>query len=418
VNGKGRKVITATYRLSAPCLSGGHEHKAELRLSAIKGQLRFWWRALAWPLAIDQVTPPKDELDAAILKAKALSWLHQQEGFLFGNIADNNMRQSSVIMSLQCDAEPNTTISTKGVGQEQNIEFNYLLCEVSGKTVLHDQKIINRSYIKTHTEFTLRLLIKPKAVDAINLPLLLDALKVLGSLGGIGARAKKGFGSLSLVKLTHDNHTEQPPAEEKAFLNWLKQLVSPYQRHEQPPFSAFSSTCRIYQLPAGRDDLGTLKKLQRDLQNSRVRSDYKGNPNLNPLFIKDYEQLKDVVLNNQTFKQIPQRVALGLPIQSKLGKGRATIEFSITAENHERRASPIQFHLQYLANGQYLLLATLLQADFLPAGETIEVKITKKNNSPVRDKPLDHPQRITDEAAFWQAPVKLLKAIGAKEIGL
>ncbi|HPU57120.1 MAG TPA: type III-B CRISPR module RAMP protein Cmr1, partial [Verrucomicrobiota bacterium] len=44
------KTLTATYRIVTPMFLGGAnpESQAELRISSIKGALRFWWRALMW----------------------------------------------------------------------------------------------------------------------------------------------------------------------------------------------------------------------------------------------------------------------------------------------------------------------------------------------------------------------------------
>jgi len=49
VGGKGAVLIRATYSVVTPLFSSGAiQERAELRLPAFKGVLRFWWRALAW----------------------------------------------------------------------------------------------------------------------------------------------------------------------------------------------------------------------------------------------------------------------------------------------------------------------------------------------------------------------------------
>ena len=63
----GATSIEATYRLVTPAFVGGADSKksAELRPPTIKGQLRFWWRALAWARLqgdMEQLRAEEDEL--------------------------------------------------------------------------------------------------------------------------------------------------------------------------------------------------------------------------------------------------------------------------------------------------------------------------------------------------------------------
>ncbi len=60
-------VINATYRIVTPMFIGNAEQKADsVRPPAIKGALRFWWRALNWGRWLriggaDTITPPRGE---------------------------------------------------------------------------------------------------------------------------------------------------------------------------------------------------------------------------------------------------------------------------------------------------------------------------------------------------------------------
>ena len=72
--------LSAKYVYATPAFLGGADTLAEkVRPPAIKGALRFWWRALAWG-RIQQIP------DAS--KTSSLATLHEEETRLFGGATD------------------------------------------------------------------------------------------------------------------------------------------------------------------------------------------------------------------------------------------------------------------------------------------------------------------------------------------
>jgi hypothetical protein len=68
-----------------------------------------------------------------------------------------------------------------------------------------------------------------------------------------------------------------------------------------------------------------------------------------------------------------KRAAFGLPIvfyYRSLGGAKGTLE----GERHDRRASPLFIRVTRLANGKYVLVLTLFQAQLLEAGEKLKLK--------------------------------------------
>ncbi len=83
----GRSASTATYSVVTPLFLGDALRDASrLSLASFKGQLRFWWRALAWPRIGD------------------LAKLHEREAWLFGKAGEAGEKafgQSHLVLRLR-----------------------------------------------------------------------------------------------------------------------------------------------------------------------------------------------------------------------------------------------------------------------------------------------------------------------------
>lgn len=193
-----------------PMFMGGADHlKAELRASAIKGVLRFWWRALKGALPLDE--------------------LRDKEGQLFGG-TDANHGQSKIRINLetnqlQTSKEPlpkhNIQVSSKG--RVINI-LDYL----SYGTYKRNEII--KEYIQPGS-FYLRIRIIGSSVEQENE--LKTALYLLANFGGLGARSRNGYGSIFIDQ-------EYFRSDTKSF---LKSLQFP---ERKPDYSAFSGGLKLF----------------------------------------------------------------------------------------------------------------------------------------------------------------------------
>ena len=168
--------IEATYRVVTPMFCAGADPgNAELRMPSFKGVLRFWWRALAW-----------SRLDGALEK------IQQEEDTLFGSTASG---QSLLSMRLaQSDRRKNILGKNLSVGQGAR----YL-----GYGVMESGSDDERECLLPPLHFTVRL--RGCDLDNEQLTSLQSALIALGTIGGMGARSRKGFGSLVIKSLRVDS---------------------------------------------------------------------------------------------------------------------------------------------------------------------------------------------------------------------
>lgn len=364
------KLVTlqATYRIVTPMFLGGAEPEkyAELREPSIKAALRFWWRTIKWAQIRTSLTDNK----------LALAELHKQEAALFGSAGGG---QSQVLLSIKRPVK--TSEVKKGAVFSKVVRpdrpgsryLGYGVMEAfdSSRKGTNAGQLI-RPCIDCGAEFTLEI----RAHNAIGQEVI-DALKLLGLLGGLGSRARKGYGSLTLVRLEGCGITYQVPIDARGYIAQVKCLLkhnlklidrSPF---HQIPFSAFSNQSRIYLLLERNDPLTVLDDYGCQMQ--RYRSwgkDGKVNGGLSEENFEDDHAWYYGCHPNVNFH--PRRVVFGLP-HNYFGESRGARE--VSPEKLDRRASPLWFHVHDYGQGQplrYAGVATVLRSQFLPDGGQIK----------------------------------------------
>jgi CRISPR-associated protein Cmr1 len=141
-------------------LSGANQKEAELRTQSIKGALRFWWRAL---YGSDDIEDMKKE-----------------EGEIFGNTEN----KSNLIIALK---DENIQFSSENLNNSGFHILNYL---AYGVFDTGNRKI--KKHIASDSKFKILVYIKKKNCEQIE-----KSLFSLINLGGLGSKARNGFGSLS-----------------------------------------------------------------------------------------------------------------------------------------------------------------------------------------------------------------------------
>lgn len=344
------------------CAGSDNENGAELRPSSFKGVLRFWWRAL------HHTTHPN---------------LRDAEGRLFG-ASDQDIGQSKVLLKLEHE-----TIRTLENGSELQYPENdrkvgegarylgYGVMEAFGRKGGN----LTRACLQAPFEFKARLLFKPKATTD-QIEEVVQSLKALGLLGSMGSKSRKGYGSLTLTRLSGCGEEWSAPQSRADYARELSTLLNQAGRGPEPDLTGFSEESRVLILSGRRleplrllDIMGKEQVRYRSWgHNGKVLGHSR-----EELFKDDHDLMKKPLKDRKTH---PSRVAFGLPHNYGHGaEPRNTGD--VAASGYDRRASPLFYHIhQASEDAEALGAALFLPSRFLPPGTKIQVGGPKV---PVRD---------------------------------
>jgi CRISPR-associated protein Cmr1 len=198
----------------------------------------------------------------------------------------------------------------------------------------------------------------------------LVALKLLGLLGGLGSKARKGYGSLTLTRLQGGEIDWHAPKNVAEYTQEIEDLLSPARRlADEPPFSAFSRQSRVCLLLERDDPITVLDEYGRHMQ--RYRS--WGNEGMvnGERSEKNFDDDHDWYYGRSPSANFhPRRVIFGLP-HNYYGK-RGNRE--VSPEKADRRASPLWFHVHDFGEDsqpRFAGIATVLRSQFLHDGVSI-----------------------------------------------
>ncbi len=347
--------IEATYSVVTPLFCAGADSAhPELRLPSFKGVLRFWWRALAWP-----------RYSGDLAKIQGL------EDKLFGS-ADGG--QSRVLLRLACRSTP----------PEKKIKKKGKLLTVAqahggrqSKPVGNGARYLGYGVMDTKArltcaclapfEFTVQL--RCRDLSEEDLALLRNALIALGTLGGMGAKSRKGYGSLVLRSLI-ENEKQCWDAPES--IDELSAAIGRLQCDREadgfPEYTAFSSGTRHILLSGGKVPLELLDRVGREMV--RYRSWGQNGKVLNGIDSeKKFKDDHDLMTDNRPKKHHPRRIAFGLP--HNYGKKE------IVPADKDRRASPLFIHI-HECGGAPIAVVSFLPARFLPQKKP-QISVDKTN---------------------------------------
>lgn len=365
--------ITAEYKITTPMFLGGAFPEESLdnqifRNASLKGALRFWWRALNWGRIL---TDEKGD------KEKALKTLHVAEGILFGKASDG---KNSVQSRVQLRTE---LIGAKFQPKSANLpRLGYLL----GLGLYHFRDGLLRPYIEGGLlRVTVKLKLDPQAAgtnqeqEAASIKSIEKALIALGVFGGLGSRARKGFGSLAIQSI-------QNPTETRTFkaLSDIEQFVTSlnYSAPANAPLTAFSSQTRIDCLLGGKDSLSLLADIGDEMQlyrsygqNGKVNGE-----NARRNFVSDHDNALKAA-SGEMIALLPERSVFGLPHNYFFSSNQARLDIAPEVPSMNRRASPLFIHIHQFPDGQCLAIQSLLAGQFLPKGLAVELKGGRRRNT-------------------------------------
>lgn len=341
---KGTKV-EITYKVVTPMFLSGSENQTqiELRPPSIKGALRFWYRAI----------------DSNFRK-------HEQR--IFGS-SDKGFGQSLFLLQIK-KAKINKHKAIDMTG------YDYLGYGVIGEKA--------RYYIKPDSTFTLRLLFKPNATpDDINK--VKRSLWAMTMFGGLGARSRKGFGSI--IATSTENMDDLPalcPENTVELQESLQAFIKTHIKQDNsklPEHSCWSpeARCIIFGNNNLQSGVDSLKELQRVIFKYRSSQ----SKNCFPWAIKDKDSLRKFAQTENSPNEPPKRSAFGLPHNYYFGdlRERKYVETNLMDGNTvSRRGSPLFFKVYQFPDKSMCIIATFLKSRFVPKDKPITITAYKKVN--------------------------------------
>jgi CRISPR-associated protein Cmr1 len=343
--------LRATFSVNTPLFLGGADPQGgvpELRPPSVKGLLRFWWRALAWSRF-----------------AGNLGQIHKEEAKIFGAAGDGSGHgQASFILRVVPGAQLSTlrppailtTVKDK-VGARY---FGYGLMEA------FDSKRTGKKAGQPPFEFTVELISREPPDKT-----LIDALKLMGLLGGLGSRTRRGWGSLSLLSLEGADETWSAPTDRENYRQALLDAIGKARHCEREPrYSAFWKETRIEIVGSDTntdtDPLQILNTIGEEMiryrswgRNGRILHGKLSEKN----FTDDHDWFRERL---NFADNHPRRAIFGLPHNYAKNLG-------VQTQHYDRRASPLLVHVHRLADTSYIAVLVILRSAFLPENERLWV---------------------------------------------
>ncbi|GAB4349702.1 MAG: hypothetical protein OHK0038_28390 [Flammeovirgaceae bacterium] len=170
--------ITFTCETITPMfLSGADQSSPELRPPSIKGALRFWWRAMNGHLSLDELRKQESEIFGGTEPA--------QRSKVIVRVGKRNLKNEN---TKQKDFLPKGYSVNVGRGTMHAID--YLAYGIEN---FDPQKSFNREYLRSQKEFDLILSFPENLQEDV-----LKTLFIFTYFGGLGAKSRNGFGSISV----------------------------------------------------------------------------------------------------------------------------------------------------------------------------------------------------------------------------
>jgi CRISPR-associated protein Cmr1 len=344
--------------------AGANQQQPEIRPPSIRGAMRFWYRALMGRLVHDDVNR-----------------LQQIESRIFGTTERSSALKIRVHAS-QLNVKP--------------FEFGNHNLRYLGFGLFRTQDGSPRCYIAPGTKFDITLL----APDAHILNQAATSLWLLLNLGGLGSRARRGWGSLRVTAETGANALKFILPFGSEFKNRLQtvlqSLCQTVVMDQRQPMSGNSDMpsypillpgywrMKLVRTNEQRKPFRTweeafvwagerLRRFRED-PNSPVHTGTTSGGRTFPYKVgRDYRQVKRVFSPATEGEVGPLQLPIfGLPVQYRF-QSEHNQQVTIDATQHDRRASPLWVRA-YRSESGFLLGFMLFKSHFLPDGELLRVR--------------------------------------------
>jgi CRISPR-associated protein Cmr1 len=364
--------------LVTPCFLGGAEGSAEWRAASIRGQLRWWFRAVAGAtLALEEVRKTETELFGDTGRSSAVRIrAFEGEGLAPVSLDPSTSRLSAAELARRWgDRSPETEsrllLKSHRTGDEApSNPIHYL---AFGPIA---QGEVKRPYLPAGAKAAFELVwIRHVSDDARTL--FRQSLWAWLHLGGIGSRSRKGFGSLRLLS---GPDFSVPQSRPELLAQMKETLPSAGDGKAGPPdWTCFSAGSRIF---LGREDHGSwtdaLVTLGSWLIGFRRRYGNKAKETRitrSGVSLRDRDYEWAAPSGGSPRAGFPDRAGFGLPLPFKRKSPAGTFKGETVGwaspDGDARRASPLLLHVERLGNSKHVPVITYLPARFLPNGSKL-----------------------------------------------
>ena len=374
-------ILTATFKIITPLFLGDANHDCtRMRAESLKNGVLFWWRAAVFPKF---VAAQNGDI------AEALKSLHSRELLLFGGAE----QQGSFFVSILKQQDHLDTYNNQQLMDNEDrligsgaCYLGYGLMGAFGQ----NQGRLEQSCFQHSQFFKARFIFNQNLRDQ-DKDEILDAIKLFGLLGSLGARSRRGWGSLALLSLEKQNFGNENsvsvwdwPDNVETYQQCIQNLArnnpdTPLPNGDNFPITSFSSASRILTTTLLQtdplhvlDDMGKGMQRYRSWGHDKGDGVHKVNGQVSEQNFKtDHNEFVEGRNRNRDFT--PERAAFGLPHNYYSHKRRLAMNVS-GAGDIDRRASPLFFHIHQTNDGQYFGVVTLLPTQFLPQHEHLDNK--------------------------------------------
>lgn len=359
-NPKATEYITETrsYKLITPLFGGGVEAGVNdtitpIRASGIRGQLRFWWRAIRG-----------GSTDPNLSDSQRLDDMRQREAEIWGSASTNTSDHPCVDMAVQI-------ISSKEACRPSS-DLSYITFPLN--------PLKGRGKVIEEIEFTLTITYRNEEAYVNEIQ---AALWAWENFGGIGGRTRRGFGSFYCSKI-NDKHIKRPKSINKQeILNKIHEYINDniFWPDNVPHLS---KNIIIYVSEPSKD---AWYELISKLRNFRQKRD-KNNRN-QWREVDEIRRLSKEIANNQeliknkliksNINKFPRSI-FGLPIIFDLLHDKPITKNTLTGLNYNRLASPLIIKALACQKDLVAGFVFILEGTNLPDALRIEIEDELSNN--------------------------------------
>ena len=362
------KKVSFTLETITPLfLSGNDQSTVELRAASIRGQLRYWYRALVGGLGVtrpeqlheleSQVFGKEERGSPVLVRVKDIRW------------ADGRIKQNREL-DLGYDG-------TKGETRHPGLTYLLYSTQLGGN---------KRPYADVGTTFMLELSSFNKEAEKV-LKLAACALWCWTHLGGLGTRARRGGGDVQVKDMKDEQKilegildvtlgdVNSPEALKGHLENGLKKarrLIAELNALEP------GTPTGDVEFPILHPHYADIWIIQSTWHNALDAMEHAGKKfrqfrnERNP----DFTSVLGDYLNSGRSPAL-ERPAFGLPLQFRY-RSAPDKQAMVETQNFTRRASPLLFRFLKLGNGKISLVLVYFKSSFLPSGERLKIKDQSK----------------------------------------